>query len=444
MSEGRTTSAAGSVPCKARAVPGPTDPPSAMSDAPSGASTERPRLAVRVTKDAGRQIRGGHPWVFDSSVVSVSPEGETGDLAVVFDEKRKFMAIGLFDADSPIRIRILHHGRPRTIDGEFWKERLAAAVARRGDLVGSDETTAYRVIHGENDGMGGLVLDRYGTAGVLKVYTAAWFAFLADLVPILRDVLALDTLLIRFSRGVAKGDTAGFVDGQALVGEVPGEPVTFRENDLRFSADLVHGHKTGHFLDQRDNRLWARSLSRGARVLDVFACTGGFSVNAAAGGASLVHSVDISPHAIDAAKANMALNSALPEVAAARHTVSVGDAFPLLEDLVAEGRHFDLVIVDPPSFASSKGQIGGALHSYSRLAELAAQLTVSGGHVMMCSCSARVSSSEFFAAVHRGVERAGRALVEESHSAHAVDHPIGFAEGGYLKALCGRVTVRSG
>ena len=136
-------------------------------------------MAVRVTRDAQRQIRAGHPWVFDRAITSVSHDGTAGDLAVVFDADRAFVAIGLYDPDSPIRVRVLHHGRPTPIDAAFWAQRLGTALAHRRPLEESGDTTGYRVVHGENDGLPGLVIDRYDDTYVAKIYTAAWLPHLA-------------------------------------------------------------------------------------------------------------------------------------------------------------------------------------------------------------------------------------------------------------------------
>ena len=316
------------------------------------------------------------------------------------------------------------------------------AVARRGDLVASTATTAYRVIHGENDAMPGCVIDRYGSTLVLKLYSASWLGLLPTLVPLIDELLRPDALILRLSRHVGRGDTGGLVDGQALIGNAPDAPIEFAENGLVFEADVVRGQKTGFFLDQRDNRFRVRSLASGARVLDVFSCSGGFSVNAAAGGATLVHSVDISAHAIDAAKANMERNDKRPAVRACRHEVTTGDAFEVMEHMMSRGRQFDLVLVDPPSFASSQRQIDGALRSYARLAELAVSLVSRGGTLVACSCSSRVTGPEFAGAVREGADRAGARLSDISHSTHPVDHPVGFAHGAYLKALTARVDAR--
>jgi 23S rRNA (cytosine1962-C5)-methyltransferase len=158
------------------------------------------RLALRVTPDAVRRLRGGHPWLFDGSITSVSREGAAGDLAVVFDDDRRFVAIGLWDPESPIRVKVLHHGKPVTIDADWFRGRLADAVARRRTLAASTgtptATTGYRVVHGENDGLPGLVLDRYGHVAVLKLYSAAWVPHLATLVPLIIEALPSRSLVL--------------------------------------------------------------------------------------------------------------------------------------------------------------------------------------------------------------------------------------------------------
>jgi len=383
-----------------------------------------------VTSDALRQIRGGHPWVFDASLTSVGHPGAPGDLAVVFDDRRRFAAIGLYDPTSPIRVRILHHGDPVPIDDAWFHERIAAAFAQRAMVTSHGRTNAYRVVHGENDGLPGLVIDRYDSTAVIKAYTAAWLphvrAVVAGLPPELRE-----RVVLRLGR-VARRDAAAF-DGVALIGELPDGSVPFREAGLAFEADVVRGQKTGHFLDQRDNRIRVGRLAAGRRVLDVFACTGGFSVHAAAGGATDVLSVDQSAPALATARRNMARNADL--VAGTRHHVAVGDAFAVMSELAAAGRDFDVVVVDPPSFASRREQVPTALRAYGGLTALAVALLAPGGTLVQASCSSRVAADDFHATVERAARAAGRPLHVTARTGHPPDHPIGFPEGAYLKAL---------
>lgn len=400
------------------------------------------RLAVRVTPDAVRRLRGGHPWLFEGSITSVSHEGAAGDLAVVFDDDRTFVAVGLWDPRSPIRMKVLHHGKPATIDPAWFRRRIADAVERRASLVtpapGEPVTTAYRVLHGENDGLPGLVLDRYGHVGVVKLYSGAWVPHLPVIVPIIRELVPTASLVLRLARSLPPDELHGLEEGTSLIGPDVMAPVPFLEHGLRFEADVVRGQKTGHFLDQRENRIEVGRRAKGARVLDLFSCTGGFSVHAAAGGARSVLSVDSSPHAIAAAQHNMSLNLDRPEVAACRHEVVIGEAFATLEALVAERRRFDIVVVDPPSFARNAASVPNAMRAYERLAELSAPLVEIGGLLVSASCSSRVATIDFARAVHAGAAHAGFELDEERRTEHAVDHPIGFPEGAYLKAVWSR------
>ena len=380
--------------------------------------------------------------MYDSSITSVQPDGNVGDLAVIFDEHRRFTAIGLYDPGSPIRIKVLHQGRPTPIDAVFWRARLGEALAIRAALAGSAGTTGYRVVHGENDRLPGLVLDRYDDTLVMKLYSAAWFAHLDELVPVVEDLVEPASIVLRLARNLQAAAPPELADGTVLRGPAPRSPLTFRENGLTFEAEVIHGQKTGYFLDQRDNRALVRDRSAGRDVLDVFSCSGGFSVHAAAGGARLVHSVDISAAAIAAARRNMAHNLDRRAVRACTHEVSVGDAVPVMERLAAAGRRFDLVVIDPPSFASQRSQIDGALHAYGRLTELALELMGSSGTLVQASCSSRISARDLLGVVRAAADRRGAGLSGVSITGHAVDHPVGFPQGEYLAAIFARVDQR--
>jgi 23S rRNA (cytosine1962-C5)-methyltransferase len=396
------------------------------------------RLAVRVTPAAQAALRGRHPWVFDQSVVSVSgkPDPEPGDLAVIFDDYRRFLAAGLYDPHSPLRIRVLQHRERAIIDRAWFRERLAAAAEVRSSLP-ETETDAYRLVHGENDGLPGLVVDRYADHLVLKIYTPAWLPWLPQLLDALLEVQPATAALLRLSRETsqAPGLPRDLVDGVPLFGEAPDAAVTFRENGLRFAADLVRGQKTGFFLDQRDNRSRVEGLARGRRTLNVFAYTGGFSLYAARGGAPEVLSVDLSEPALRDAAANFALNRDIPAVAACRHSTLAGDAFELLAELGRGGARFGLVVVDPPAFAKRASETQSALRAYARLTELALKVTTPGGVVALASCSSRVTADEFFSTVTQAAVTARRPLREIERTGHALDHPVKIPEAAYLKCL---------
>ncbi len=396
------------------------------------------RLAVRITADALRQVRGGHPWVFDGAIESVSDEGRAGDLAVVFDPKRRFAAIGLWDPGSPIRLRVLHAGRPRPIDDGFWTERLLAASDRRRALALGGDTTGYRCVHGENDGLPGLVVDRYGDTAVVKVYTEAWLPHLRTIVPLITDIFGLHRVVLRHGRSVAMPFEPA-EDAVVLAGARPTGPIEFLERGLRFEADVLAGQKTGHFLDQRENRVLVGSLAAGADVLDVFCCTGGFSVHAAAGGASSVLSVDRSRPALDTATRNMARNRGEGGVRACHHATEEGDAFDVLTAMAAQRRRFDVVVIDPPSFASRSSQVDRALAAYARLTRLGLAVTAPGGMLVQSSCSSRVEETAFHDTIRTAASAAGRRISEWARTGHAVDHPVSFPEGRYLKTMFARV-----
>lgn len=392
-------------------------------------------VTIRVKKTAERHLRHGHPWLFDQAIANQSHEGAAGDLVVAFDEKRGFLALGLYDPRSPIRVKVLHSKKPIAVDDAFFAGRIDAAIARRESLQGTD-TDGYRVVHGENDGLPGLVVDRYADTLVIKLYSACWIPRLAQVVPPLVAALSPKRIVLRLSRGVAKypEDLAGLKDGDVVAGPPLDGPVLFHERGLVFEADPVAGQKTGFFLDQRDNRAIVESLSAGKRVLNVFSYSGGFSVAAARGGATHVTSVDLSRPALDAARRTFAHNMHHPGVAACDHLVIPGDAFDVLKDL-ARREPFDIVVIDPPSFAKSATEVDGALIAYARLTALGLAVTADNGLLVLASCSSRVDRQQFRDNAELAANEFGRPLHVVDETAHAVDHPIGFPEGAYLKCL---------
>lgn len=412
-----------------------------LSDLPRPSAT---RLAARVTPDALRHVRAGHPWIYDHSVTSISGDGRPGDLAVVFDAQRRFAAIGLFDPSSPLRIRVLHHGSPTTIDRSFWRERLTTAADRRQSLVARGDTTGMRLVNGEADAMPGLVLDRYDTTMVVKLYTAAWVPHLADIAEVIDELWHPTSLVLRLARSLDPEALHGLEEGDALLGTAPDEPVPFLEHGLAFEADVVHGQKTGHFLDQRDNRAMVAGLVHrvgpGCTVLDVFASTGGFTVHAAAAGAARVTAVDLSAPTLAVARRNLDRNMHLPTVRACEVTSVVADAFDDMQARVRRGEKFDIVVVDPPSFAQRQHETERALGAYRRLTDLAVRLVQPGGWLVQCSCSARVGAEEFHRAVAVAAAAARHPLDEWTRTGHPIDHPAGIPESRYLKATFARVT----
>ena len=398
--------------------------------APPGKNAIKTSLRLRVTAAAETIVRGGHPWVFAQSVRAQNRDGETGELAVIFDRKDQFLAIGLFDPDSPIRVRILHAGKPQAIDGRFWQRRVTEALRRREGLFDS-QTTGWRCIHGESDGWPGLVLDRYGDTRVVKIYTTAWLARLEELAPLLAQE---DRLVLRLSRNIQETAAARFNahDGQTLRGP-PAGTVEFLENGLRFEADVVRGQKTGFFLDQRENRAEVRALANGRDVLNLFSFTGGFSLYAADGGAASVCSVDISEHALAGARRNFALNAQRPPGARCRHETIRADVFDWLR--AASPRRFGLIVLDPPSLAKRESERADAMGAYDRLIAGILPRLDKNGILVAASCSAHVSADEFFNLALETARRSGRRFAELKRTRQAADHPATFAEAEYLKCI---------
>jgi len=392
------------------------------------------RIAVRINAPAERALRLGHPWIFDQSITEQSHAGAPGNLAVIFDEKRRFLAVGLYDPTSAIRVRILQSRDPATINVDWFQNKLNIAAQLRAPLAKTN-TTGYRLIHGENDGLPGLVIDRYDDSLVLKLYTPAWIPHLKDFCNALAQVSPAQHLILRLNRSTENQTKLlhGLTDGMTLSLQTSPSLILFKENGLTFESDPVHGQKTGFFLDQRDNRLRVEKLSKNKSVLNVFAYTGGFSVYAARGGAKEVVSVDISAPALEGAVRNMAHNKLT-----VYHETIAEDAFEVLVRMASQKRLFDVVIIDPPMFAQSEKQIEAALSAYRKLTRLGLSVLQKGGTFVQASCSSRVDADSFFESIHQSAKEAGRKLTEIERTGHALDHPVRFKEGAYLKCLFAR------
>ncbi|MCL4106403.1 UNVERIFIED_CONTAM: hypothetical protein GTU68_030361, partial [Idotea baltica] len=376
-----------------------------------------------------KSILQGHPWVYENSIVKQNKEGKPGDIAVIFDQRRnQLLAIGLYDPHSVIRIRILHKGSPANINKDFFKTKFQSALSKRAHLL-QTETTAFRLIYGENDGLAGLIIDIYNSFAVVKLYSEVWFPFLEMFQSILNELLNVSTVILRLNRILQQSKT--LLQNGDIIGEpLASEEVIFTEHGLRFKANLIKGHKTGYFLDHRHNRLKVREYSKNKQVLDIFSYAGGFSVNALAGGAREVVSIDISEQALKIAKENAKLNFDNP-----LHVTMPIDAFLGIKELRTSGRLFDLIIVDPPSFAKSEAQIPGAVRSYERLVREVLPLVSKGGILLMASCSSRIDKETFYDLVTSEITHNKRKYTILEKTAHDIDHPEGIKELSYLKSI---------
>ncbi len=393
------------------------------------------RIALRISPPAERALRHGHPWIFDQGITEQSHEGAPGDLAVIFDNKRHFLAVGLYDPTSSIRVRILQSRQPATINVDWFRSKLVAASQVRKPLVGQS-TDGYRLVHGENDGLPGLVIDRYAETLVLKIYSPGWIPHLKEFISALLETKC-ERLILRLNRSLQKQAEFlhGLGDGMTLAGSPPEGLILFRENGITFECDPIHGQKTGFFLDQRENRARVEKLSKGKSVLNVFAYTGGFSVYAARGGAKQVVSVDVSAPAMQAAIRNFSYNQQFAAVKSAIHETISEDAFEVLARMESQKRLFDLVILDPPMFAQNQSQVAAGLSAYRKLTRLGLGVLRPGGILVQASCSSRIDAETFFDTIHQSARESSRRLTEIERTGHALDHPIGFDEGAYLKCL---------
>jgi 23S rRNA (cytosine1962-C5)-methyltransferase len=387
------------------------------------------RLALR--PGVARHLRTGHPWVFRKGLEQVPriPPGSVVDLT----EGGKFVARGYFDPHSPIAVRVLTRDVRDVVDQTFLEARLSRALHLRQALLDLSSTDAYRWVHGEGDGLPGVVVDLYGSLAVVKLYSAGLTPFRAMLVAALRAVLPQLTGILGRDRP-AEGEPLEEDEGQGggeLLWGAAAEPLVIRERGVRFRVDVWRGQKTGFFLDQRENRALVRRLASGARVLNCFCYSGGFSVNAALGGAAHVFSVDQDADAISLARENFRENGLDPE----RHDFLAADAFQLLASFRGEGRQFELVVLDPPAFAKTQRAVEAALDGYASLNRQALALVTPGGLLATASCSARVSPEAFLGTLKEAGAKAGvdLTLVEERYQ--PPDHPVSlaFPEGRYLK-----------
>ena len=392
-------------------------------------------LTVELGKDLVHHLRGGHPWVFRKALVR-PPKAEAGEIVDIVSGGR-FVARGLYDPHSPIAVRLLSHDPEEALGPELWKRRVAEAAALRRELlpIGPTGTTdGYRLIHGESDFLPGVVVDLYAGFAVLKLYSACWTPHRGALVEAIRAA-------VPGLRGVFGRDEVGREDseegdgkpsgGRVLWGEEPPARIAIREEGITLLVDVRRGQKTGLFLDQRENRAALRRFVPGRDVLNCFSYTGGFSVQAALGQARQVTSVDQDPDAIQLARENFSQNGLDP----GKYEFKVGDVFGLLGQWKAQGRSFDVIVLDPPAFAKSQAKVPAALAGYASLNRAALQILRPGGYLATASCSARVSAEEFLGTVVEAAGKLGLALQLVLERYQPADHPIllQFPQGRYLK-----------
>jgi 23S rRNA (cytosine1962-C5)-methyltransferase len=386
-----------------------------------------------ITLKPGREksLLRRHPWVFSGAVSRLDGDPASGETVDLLAANGQFLARAAYSPSSQIRARVWTFDPSEQVDSDYFRRRLQRAIHARADIK-SAPTEACRLVYAESDGLPGLIVDRYADTLVLQSLTAGseyWKDTLADL---LLELTGLKDLYERSDADVRQLEGLPTAVG-LLRGALPASPFPILENELKFNVNLETGHKTGFYLDQRENRKRVRELAEGRDVLDCFCYTGGFSVNTLAGGARSVLSVDASADALALCRENVALNFS----SESRHSVLEGDVFQVLRKFRDEGRSFDLIILDPPKFAPTAAQAEKAARGYKDINLLAFKLLRPGGLLFTFSCSGGVDAALFQKIVASAALDAGVEAQILEHLSQAPDHPVAlnFPEGAYLKGL---------
>ncbi len=376
-----------------------------------------------------------HPWIFSGAIRAVEGDPAPGETVAVVDARGTALGWGSYSPTSQIRVRMLSFDAARAPDADFVKGLVAAAVGRRADFWVNGYTNAFRLVHGESDGLPGVVADWYDGWVVVQLASAGaafWqetiVSALMAFVPGCRGVYSRSDVDSRAREGLPVEDATGL-----LAGEEPPETIEIREGSIRYLVDVRHGHKTGFYLDQRDARAVVGALANGTEMLNAFAYTGGFGLASRAAGALAVTQLDISSAALALAKRNEALD----HLCGTKMEYVEADVFKQLRLYRDQGRQFDLIVLDPPKFADTKGQLMRATRGYKDINLLAMKLLRPNGVLATFSCSGAVSPELFETICREAAFDAKRSLQIVARTRQAADHPVGlfFPEGLYLKGL---------
>ena len=387
---------------------------------------------IELKKGREKSLKRRHPWIFSGAIAKVSGEPAAGDTVQVRDSSGKPLAAAAYSPASQIRARVWTFDVAEAVDERFLRARLEKAVALRDSLSTSRHTNALRLVHGESDGLPGLVVDRYADVLVAQFLAAGVERWREAILDALKEIAACEAIFERSDAEVRKLEglkpRVGFVRGNRNASRCP-----IIEYGLNFRVDVEQGQKTGFFLDQRENRQRVRALAAGREVLDGFCYTGGFAVAALAGGAKRVTAIESSADAVQIAKENLAAN---PLDAAGIELVQA-DVFKHLRVLRDRGARYDLVVLDPPKFAPTAAQARNAARAYKDINLLAFKLLAPGGLLATFSCSGGVPADLFQSIVAGAALDAGVEAKILERFGPAADHPVAleFPEGDYLKGL---------
>lgn len=398
--------------------------PRALPSTGEGGRDSSARVYLR--QGRSRPLWFGHPWAYENAIDRVEGDAGPGDVVSLVDHDGRFIGRGFYNPRSQIPVRLCTR-QDGPIGAEFFRARIAAARALRQRLaLPSPTTTIYRLINSEGDDLPGLVVDIYDDAAVAQITTLAIAQRKAEIFDALEAELGVKTIFESSSAGYA--DLEGFTAASRVARGQSRPAVGGLEDGIRLEIEPLAGQKTGMFIDQRETRMRVGALARGARVLDCYAYAGGFGLQAARGGAASVVAVDSSARAITRIESHASANGVRIDAVEA-------DAFRFLE--TATPRSFDLLVIDPPKFASARKDLEAARKGYERLNALALGAAAPGAVLVTCSCSQNVDAETFERIVAAAAKQAGRHVRVFERRGPASDHPLppGFSEGQYLKIL---------
>ncbi|MFH0925854.1 MAG: class I SAM-dependent rRNA methyltransferase [bacterium] len=381
---------------------------------------------IIVKNERVKNIKAGHPWIFSKGVKQVPSKIDNGDVCKIYNEKNHFLAVGYYNGLSDIRVRILGL-QDEEINKSFFKKRIQTLRTTKEEFL-PPNTDSYRVVFGESDLLPGLIVDKYKDVLVIQLHTMGMDRQREVIVEALKEVFHPLTIYERSDVGVRQREGLKTQPKQLLFGKDM-EDVQIKENGVNFLVNFKEGQKTGFFLDQRENRNLLRRFCRGRRVLNCFAYTGGFSVYAAMGGARKVTTLDISEKAIECAKKNFEIN----KLRSNDYQFLKGDVFEYLKEIKHE--EYDLIILDPPSFAKRKEQIKNAIKAYTTINSKALEKLPSNGILVSSSCTTHIDEQTFIKILHQSSVNTGCTLKVLAGAMQPFDHPynLSFPEGRYLK-----------
>lgn len=373
-----------------------------------------------------------HPWIFSGAIGKAEENLKIGETVDVFSTDGNWLARGAYSPYSQIRVRVWTFDPAEEIDPAFFGNRLQQAFLLREKLFADRSVTAYRIINSESDSLPGLVVDRYGDFLVCQFLSAGAEFWKAEIVTQLQSLIPCAGIYERSDLAVRNKEGLQPTCG-VLWGETPPDLIEFQEGELRFLVDIKNGHKTGCYLDQRENRIAVTEFAKGKYVLNCFAYTGGFGLWALHGGTESVVNIESSASLLELARKNFELNGFDPN----KIENIVGDVFQVLRQFRDKGREFDLIILDPPKFAESTSQLQKASRGYKDINLLAFKLLKPGGILFTFSCSGHISLELFQKIVSDAALDAGRDAQVIRYLSQDADHPIAlnFPEGRYLKGL---------